>query len=61
MRVVIDTNILVSSTIRPNETFKIIFAYVAVHGAAVVPDETVAELFAVLNRKSFVNSVGQIA
>ncbi len=53
MRVVIDTNILVSFAIRPNRDFERLFDFLAAHGVTLVSDETVAELFAVLSREKF--------
>jgi len=48
MRVVIDTNVLVSFAIRPNPEFERIFDYVATHGVSLISDDTIAELFEVL-------------
>ncbi|MFM7713042.1 MAG: putative toxin-antitoxin system toxin component, PIN family [Microcystis sp.] len=53
MRVVIDTNILVSFAIRPNEIFEQMFDYLARKGITLISDDTVAELFTVLNRDKF--------
>jgi len=53
MRVVIDTNILVSFAIRPNQDFEKLFDYLARHGITLVSEETIAELFAVLSREAF--------
>ena len=53
MRVVIDTNILVSFAIRPNPDFEKIFDYIAAHGVSLVSDDTIAELFDVLSRDNF--------
>jgi uncharacterized protein len=53
MRVVVDTNILVSFAIRPNRDFEKIFDYLAAHGITLVSEETIAELFAVLSREAF--------
>ena len=53
MRVVIDTNILVSFAIRPNPDFEKIFDFVAAHGVSLVSDDTIAELFNVLSRDRF--------
>jgi putative PIN family toxin of toxin-antitoxin system len=53
MRVVVDTNILVSFAIRPNKSFEKIFDYIAVHGIALVSEDTIAELIDVLNCKKF--------
>ena len=53
MRVVVDTNILVSFAIRPNENFERMFDYLARQGITLISDDTVAELFTVLNREKF--------
>jgi putative PIN family toxin of toxin-antitoxin system len=53
MRVVIDTNILISFAIRPNPDFEKIFDYVAAHGVCLISEDTVAELFDVLSRDKF--------
>jgi uncharacterized protein len=53
MRVVVDTNILVSFAIRPNQDFERLFDYLAGHGVTLVSEETIAELFAVLSREKF--------
>jgi putative PIN family toxin of toxin-antitoxin system len=53
MRVVIDTNILVSFAIRPSLEFEKIFNYVAAHGVTLVSEATLAELFDVLSRDKF--------
>jgi putative PIN family toxin of toxin-antitoxin system len=53
MRVVIDTNILVSFAIRPNPNFEVIFDHIAAHGVCLVSDDTIAELFNVLSRDKF--------
>jgi predicted nucleic acid-binding protein len=53
MRVVFDTNILVSFAIRPSPSFERIFDHVAAHGISLVSEETVAELFDVLSRDKF--------
>jgi putative PIN family toxin of toxin-antitoxin system len=53
MRVVIDTNILVSFAIRPNSDFEKLFDHIAAHGVCLVSDDTVAELFDVLSRDKF--------
>ncbi len=53
MRVVIDTNILVSFAIRPSPEFERLFDHVAAHGISLVSDDTVAELFDVLSRDKF--------
>ena len=51
MRVVIDTNI--SFAIRPNKDFERLFDYLSGHGVILISEETVAELFTVLNRPKF--------
>lgn len=53
MRVVLDTNILVSFAIRPNPEFERIFDYIALHGMSLVSEETLAEVFDVLSRDKF--------
>ncbi|WP_107668073.1 putative toxin-antitoxin system toxin component, PIN family [Cyanothece sp. BG0011] len=53
IRVVVDTNILVSFAIRPNENFERLFDYVAKQGITLISDDTIAELFTVLNRDKF--------
>jgi putative PIN family toxin of toxin-antitoxin system len=53
MRVVVDTNILVSFAIRPNPDFEKIFDHIAAHGVSLVSDDTLAELFDVLSRDRF--------
>jgi len=53
MRVVVDTNILVSFAIRPNQDFEKLFDYLAGHGATLISEETIAELFAVLSGEKF--------
>jgi uncharacterized protein len=53
MRVVVDTNILVSFAIRPSEDFARLFDYLAGHGVTLASEDTIAELFAVLNREKF--------
>lgn len=53
MRVVVDTNILISFAIRPNQNFERLFDYLAKHGITLISDDTVAELFTVLNRDKF--------
>jgi len=53
MRVVVDTNILVSFAIRPNENFERLFDYLARQDITLISDDTVAELFTVLNRNKF--------
>jgi putative PIN family toxin of toxin-antitoxin system len=53
MRVVVDTNILVSFAIRPNQAFEKLFDYLAGHGVTLISEETIAELFAILSREKF--------
>jgi uncharacterized protein len=53
MRVVVDTNILVSFAIRSNPDFEKLFDYLAGGGVTLVSEETIAELFAVLSREKF--------
>jgi len=53
MRVVVDTNILVSFAIRPNKNFERLFDHLAKQGITLISDDTVAELFTVLNRDKF--------
>jgi len=53
MRVVIDTNILVSFAIRPNPNFEKISDYVALHGVSLISEDTIVELFDVLRRDKF--------
>jgi len=53
MRVVVDTNVLVSFAIRPNQDFERLFDYLAGHSVTLVSEETIAELFAVLSREKF--------
>jgi putative PIN family toxin of toxin-antitoxin system len=53
MRVVVDTNILVSFAIRPNQDFDRLFDYLAVHATTMVSEETITELFTVLTRETF--------
>ncbi len=53
MRVVIDTNILVSFAIRPNPTFEALFDHITLHGKALVSDATITELCDVLSREKF--------
>ena len=53
MRVVVDTNILVSFAIRPNQYFERLFDYLAGHATTLISEETIAELFAVLSREKF--------
>jgi len=44
MRVVVDTNILVSFAIRPNENFERMFDYLATQGITLISDDTVSSL-----------------
>jgi len=53
MRVVIDTNILVSFAIRPSKDFEKVFDHIAAHGVTLVSQDTVSELFTVLSRDKF--------
>jgi len=53
MRVVIDTNILVSFAMRPNPDFERIFDHIAAQGVSLVSEDTLAELFDVLSRERF--------
>jgi uncharacterized protein len=53
MGVVVDTNILVSFAIRPNQDFERLFDYLAARGITLVSEETITELFAVLSREAF--------
>jgi putative PIN family toxin of toxin-antitoxin system len=59
MRVVVDTNILVSFAIRPNQDFERLFDHLAAHGVTLVSEETIAELFAVLSREKFRRYIAQ--
>lgn len=58
MRVVVDTNILVSFAIRPNQTFEAIFDHISEHGTMLVSDATVQELLSVLTRDKFQKYIG---
>ncbi len=53
MRVVFDTNILVSFAIRPNRALERMFDHIAVHGRSLVSEDTIDELFDVLSRDKF--------
>jgi putative PIN family toxin of toxin-antitoxin system len=53
MRIVIDTNILVSFAIRPTADFEKLFDYIAGNDVTLVSEETIAELFDVLSRDKF--------
>jgi len=53
VRVVIDTNVLVSFAIRPNPNFEALFDHIAAHGTALVSDATITELLDVLSRDKF--------
>jgi uncharacterized protein len=53
MRVVIDTNILVSFAIRPSPDFEKIFDYIAAQGVSLISEDTLGELFDVLTRERF--------
>lgn len=59
MRVVVDTNILVSFAIRPNLDFERMFDFLAAHGVTLVSEETIGELFVVLGRASFSPYISQ--
>jgi putative PIN family toxin of toxin-antitoxin system len=59
MRVVVDTNILVSFAIRPSQDFERLFDYLAGQGVTLVSEETIAELFAVLSRDKFREYIAQ--
>jgi uncharacterized protein len=59
MRVVVDTNVLVSFAIRPNRDFERLFDYLAAHAMTLVSEETVAEIFAVLSREKFRRYISQ--
>ena len=53
MRVVIDTNILVSFAIRPSPNFEKFFDHLAAHGISLVSEDAIAELLDVLSRDKF--------
>lgn len=53
MRVVVDTNILISFAIRPSKDFEKLFDYLADNGVTLISEDTIAELFTVLNREKF--------
>jgi putative PIN family toxin of toxin-antitoxin system len=53
MRIVVDTNILVSFAIRPSKDFENLFDYLAGHGIALISEATLSELFTVLSREKF--------
>ncbi len=53
MRVVVDTNILVSFAIRASQDFERRFDDLAGYGVTLVSEETIAEPFAVLSREKF--------
>ncbi len=53
MRVVIDTNILISFAIRPNPAFEKVFDHIAAHCVSLISDETLDELIDVLSRDKF--------
>lgn len=59
MRVVVDTNILVSFAIRPNQDFEKLFDFLAAHAVTLVSEETIAEIFAVLSREKFRRYISQ--
>lgn len=45
MRVVVDTNIIVSFAIRPSKDFERLFDYLAEHGITLISEDTITELF----------------
>jgi putative PIN family toxin of toxin-antitoxin system len=53
MRVVIDTNILISFGIRPSTEFERLFDHLATHGTPLVSSSTIQELLQVLSRDKF--------
>jgi len=53
MRVVVDTNILISFAIRPNLQFETLFDHLSRHCVVLVSDLTIAELADVLARDKF--------
>jgi putative PIN family toxin of toxin-antitoxin system len=53
MRVIVDTNILVSFAIRPNREFELLFDSIARAGVLLVSEDTIAELRGVLTRRRF--------
>jgi putative PIN family toxin of toxin-antitoxin system len=53
MRVIVDTNILVSFAIHPSRDLERLFDYLAAHGITLISEETIAELFSVLSRDVF--------
>jgi putative PIN family toxin of toxin-antitoxin system len=53
MRVVVDTNILISFAIRPNSEFERLFDSIAQTGILLVSEDTLAELYTVLTRDRF--------
>lgn len=53
MRIVIDTNILVSFAIRPNPVFERLFDLIAAQHVMLISEETAAELLDVLTREKF--------
>ena len=59
MRVVVDTNILVSFAIRPSLDFERLFDYLSFHGIILISQETIAELFTVLKRPKFRKYISQ--
>ena len=59
MRVVVDTNILVSFAIRPSLDFERLFDYLSFHGIILISEETIAELFTVLKRPKFRKYISQ--
>jgi len=59
MRVVVDTNILISFAIRPSLDFERLFDYLSLHGITLISVETVEELQTVLNRPKFRKYISQ--
>jgi len=59
MRVVVDTNILVSFAISPSLDFERLFDYLSFHGIILISEETIAELFTVLKRLKFRKYISQ--
>jgi uncharacterized protein len=60
MRVVLDTNILVSFAIRPTANFRRIFEYVIRDGDVLICEETLAELSEVLTRDKFMRYFSRV-
>jgi len=59
MRVVVDTNILISFAIRPSLDFERLFDYLSLHSITLISVETVEELQNVLNRPKFRKYISQ--